>query len=123
MRHVKAPEDILDLKKLHGTHNLGYDASGCVHTKLIIDGDYITTVNEMPAHHVQTCMDEVKRLSDNAKARKPGGAVRGRIPMPLYQLWRKQWQTGPMLHGVLWRAFLNSKLMDRDYSKFRVEGV
>jgi len=119
---IQAPLDVFNIDQLRGTHDLGYDQAG-IRTKLVIDGDSITTVNEMHGAYVQQCMDEVKRLSDMAKTRRPGGTIRGRIPMPLYQMWRKQWEDGPKLHGVLWRAFLAVKIEDRDYSKFRVEGV
>jgi hypothetical protein len=120
---IGAPLDLFDVKKLQGTHDLGFNGTGVIHTKLIIDSDYITTVDTMPARYVQQCMDEVKQLSENAKKRRPGGYIKGRLPMTLWQMWRRQWEQGPKLHGVLWRAFLNSKLMDSDYSKFRVDGV
>lgn len=115
-----APLDLLDPKKLHGTYDLGFNSTGVVHTKLIIDGDSMTTVDEMPAPYVQACMDSVARLADSVKKRRPGGHLSGQIPFPIWQKWRKEWELGPKLHGVLWRAFFNSKFMDRDYSKFRV---
>lgn len=120
---IQAPLDLLDVKNLHGTHDLGFNATGVIRDKLIVDGDYITKVSEMPAVYVQQCMDEVKRLSDAAKTRRPGGYVKGRIPAPLYELWRRQWMNGPKQHGVLWRAFLATKIDDRDYRKFRVDRV
>ncbi len=111
------------VRDFRGAIDLGLSHGGVIENRLFFTGDEIIAIQSMPAQYVQQCMDEVARLSENAKRRRPGGYIRGRIPEPIYWAWRCEWQKGPRLHGVIWRAFLDGKLKDRDYSKFRVKGV
>lgn len=113
----------IDLRKLRGSFDLGWNGTGVIRSKVHFTGDEIIIHEEMPGAYVQQCMDEVHALSDAMKRRRPGGKIRGRVPLPIYFMWRRAWEKGPKLHGVLWKAYLNSQLMDRDYSRFRVEGV
>lgn len=115
---MRAALDLFDPKALRGDYDLGFNAAG-VHTRLIIDSDYITTVDTLPAPVVEQCMREVAALSDQIKSRRPGGHLAGKIPFPIWQAWRKQWASGPKAYGLTWRAFFNSKFMDSDYRKFR----
>jgi len=117
---LRAPLDLFDPDKLRGSYDLGFNGTGVIRDRLIIDGDSMTRVSEMPGVYVQQCMDEVARLSHRIQTRRPGGELTGRLPMPIYEAWRREWNNGPKQHGVLWRAFFNQKFYDRDYSKFRV---
>lgn len=114
-------DDLGNPRKLRLDINAGFNATGVIHDRLIIRDGEAVRVSTMPAPYVDQCIDEVKRLSDATKRRRPGGVIHGRIPMVLWQAWRDEWKRGPKQHGVLWRAFFNSKFMDRDYSKFRVD--
>jgi hypothetical protein len=113
----------IDWKRLRGSYDLGFNATGVIRNAIHFTGDEVITTETMPAEYVEDCMREVAALGEAMRGRRPGGKVRGRIPLPLYRMWRKQWENGPKLYGLLWRAFLNSKLMDSDYKRFRVEGV
>jgi hypothetical protein len=110
-----------DLKHLHGHYDLGWNATGVIRSHLHVDADEIIIREEMPGAVVDEIMAEVAAFADRAKRRKGGMELVGKIPLPIYVAWRKQWERGPRLHGVLWRAFLESKLLDRDYSRFRVK--
>lgn len=114
---IRGSLDLLDRKHLHGTFDLGRNATGVIDSRIHFTDDEVIIEDSMPAQYVQQCMDEVARLADNINTRKPGGFVSGRIPLPLYHSWRNAWEAGPKLHGVLWRAFLMTKLQDRDYRK------
>jgi len=114
---IRGSLDLLDRKHLHGTFELGRNATGVIDSRIHFLDDEVIVEDSMPAQYVQQCMDEVSRLSDSVKDRKPGGFVSGRIPLPLYYTWRKAWEAGPKQHGVLWRAFLMTRLTDRDYRK------
>lgn len=113
----------IKLKDLRGDFDLGFNATGVIQSSVHFTGEEIIIRESMPAQYVQQCFDEVARLSENAKKRRPGGKIRGRIPFPIYGAWRREWEKTGKLHGLLWSAFLNTKLMDRDYSRLRVQGV
>lgn len=110
-----------DLKSLHGHYDLGWNATGVIRSHLYVDADEIIIRDEMPGAVVDVIMQEVADFAHSVKTRKDGMVLQGKIPLPLYGAWRKQWMQGPRLQGVVWRAFLMSKLMDRDYSRFRVK--
>ena len=110
-----------DLKSLHGHYDFGWNATGVIRSHLHVDADEIIIREEMPGAVVDEIMAEVAAFSDAVKRRKDGLTLAGKIPLPLYAAWRKQWAKGPKLQGVIWRAFLMSKLCDRDYSRFRVK--
>lgn len=114
---IRGAPELFDRKHLHGTFDLGRNATGVIDSRIHFFDDEVIIEDTMPGEYVQQCMDEVKRLSDDINTRKPGGFVSGRIPLPLYHMWRKAWEAGPKQHGMLWRAFLMSRLMDRDYRK------
>jgi hypothetical protein len=115
---IRGSLDLLDRKHLHGTFELGRNATGVIDSSIhFLDDGEVIIQDTMPGEYVQQCMDEVARLSDNINTRRPGGFVSGRIPLPLYHMWRKAWEAGPKQHGVLWRAFLMTRLTDRDYRK------
>ena len=108
-------------KDLHGDHDLGWNANGVTFSSMHIDAESVILREEMPGVIVEEVMASVARLSDSMKGRKRGGVVQGQIPTPIYFAWHKEWEKGPKQWGVLWRAFLNTKLLDRDYSRFRVK--
>jgi hypothetical protein len=110
-----------DVKDIRGTVSLGMNSTGVIESRVHFTGDEIITEEVMPAPFVEAIMAEVAALSDQVKKRRPGGELVGQLPLPIYWGWHRQWEKGPKLHGVLWRAFLTSKLMDRDYSRFRVK--
>lgn len=111
--------DEFDPRKMRGTLDFGANATGVIHSRLHFTGDEIISEDVMPAWAVTECLEDVKRLSERVKSRKKGGEVAGRIPLPLYATWRKQWENTGKKDGLLWRAFLTSKLMDGDFSRFR----
>jgi hypothetical protein len=110
-----------DLPTLHGDYDLGWNATGVIRSHLHISAEEIIIREEMPGAIVEEVMAEVARFADQAKNRKAGMVCQGKIPLPIWAGWRKEWERGPKLHGVLWKAFLMGKLLDRDYSKFRVK--
>lgn len=110
-----------DLKHFHGHYDLGWNATGVIRSHIHFDADEIIIRDEMPGEHVETIMAEVAAFSDQVKRRKDGMALVGKIPLPIYMAWRKLWEKGPKLQGVLWHAFLMGQLMDRDYSRFAVK--
>lgn len=110
-----------DLRHLHGTYDFGWNATGVIRSYLHVDADEIIIREEMPGAVVDEIMAEVAAFSDSVKRRKDGLVLQGKIPLPIYAAWRKQWEATDKQQGVLWRAFLMSKLMDRDYSRFRVK--
>lgn len=107
------------IRGLHGSFDLGWREDGMTRSSIHFTGDEIVTQEEMPACHVQTIMDDVEKLRHRTKLRRPGGDLVGQIPVTLWYMWRREWERGPKLAGVLWRAFFTSKFMDRDFSKFR----
>lgn len=109
-----------EMRNFVGDIDLGYNGTGVIRSSLHFTGDEIIVKEEMPAQFVQDIMDSVAELSARAKDRKPGGHLLGQIPLPLYYTWRKEWTRTSKQSGVMFRAFLMSKLMDSDYSKFRV---
>ncbi len=109
-----------DLKHMQGTHDLGWNATGVIRSRLHVTAEEIVIEEEMPGVVVDEIMAEVARFSDAAKRRKGGMELLGKLPLPIWALWQKQWKAGPKQHGVLWRAFLMSKLLDSDFSRFRV---
>jgi|SRR5262245_5553601 len=111
-----------DLPKMQGTHDLGWNATGVIRSRLHVTAEEIVIEEEMPGCIVDEIMAEVAAASDAAKSRKPGEIRRvGSIPLPIYMLWLRQWQAGPRQHGVLRSAFIMGKLLDNDYSRFRVK--
>jgi hypothetical protein len=114
---MRGSPDLLDWKNFHGSYHLGRNATGVIDSSIHFTGDEVIIEDTMPAEYVQECFDEVARLSDNINDRKPGGFVAGRLPLPIYHMWRKAWEAGPKQQGLLWGAFLMTKLQDRDYRK------
>ncbi len=112
-----------ELKHFRGCLHLGKNATGVIDTNLHFTGDEIIVEETMPGEFVQEIIDAVAALSLQAKRRRPGGHLIGQLPLPIWRGWRKQWEAGPKQNGVLWRAFMTSKLMDRDWGKFRVQGA
>ena len=113
----------IDLRKIHGDFDLGVNATGVISTSIHFTGDEIITREVMPAEYVQRCFDEVHALGEQMRGRRQGGKIKGRIPLPIYVMWRREWEKTGKQYGLLWRAFLSSKLMDGDWKKFRVDGV
>ena len=110
-----------DYQHLQGrTFNLGWNATGVIQSSIHFDADEIIIRDEMPGVVVEEVMRSVARLQETCRRRRPGGFVKAQIPLPLHMAWRREWERGPRLHGVLWKAFLTSKIEDRDYSKFLV---
>lgn len=110
-----------DFRHLHGTYDLGWNATGVIRSRMHVTAEEIVIEEEMPGAVVDEIMAEVARFADAVKSRKDGGLeLLGKLPLPIWALWRKQWNAGPKQHGVLWRAFLTGKLMDGDFSRFRV---
>jgi hypothetical protein len=120
MGHV-AGVTAADLKHLHGHYDLGWNATGVIRSHLHIDADEIVIRDEMPGAVVDVVMAEVAAFADRVKNRKAGMELVGKLPLPLHLAWRRQWNAGPRQHGVLWKTFLMGKLLDRDYSRFRVK--
>lgn len=110
-----------DLEGFVGDIDLGFNNTGVIKSSIHFTGDEIIVKEEMPAPFVQEIMDSVARLSAEAKSRRPGGHLVGQLPLPIYYAWQKEWARTGKAHGVLWRAFMMQKLMDGDYSKFRVK--
>lgn len=109
-----------DLKRMQGTHDLGWNATGVIRSRLHVTAEEIVIEEEMPGVVVDEIMAEVARFADAARHRKDGLELVGKLPLPIWYLWRKQWMKGPKQHGMLWRAYLMSKLLDSDFSRFRV---
>ena len=107
------------IRNIRGSFDLGWSETGLTRNSIHFTGDEIITQEEMPGCHVQTIMDDVAELRGRMKTRRPGGDLVGKIPVTLWYMWRREWERGPKLHGVLWRAFFTSKFMDSDHSKFR----
>lgn len=107
-----------DLPDLRGSHDLGLNATGVIHSKFHVLDDEIIIEDTMPACYVQDIMDSVAALRTQVGKRRPGGELVGQIPLPIYHMWRKAWEAGPKQQGVIWRAFLTGKLTDGDHSKF-----
>ena len=112
-----------DVQRMRGDYDLGVNSTGVINSSLHIGTDEIVVKETMPAHHVEDIMASVHAFRDKVKQRRPGGHLVGQIPLPIYYEWQKQWQSGPQLHGVLWRTFLTGKLMDGDFEKFRITKV
>lgn len=111
--------DAAAVKQLHGSYDLGWNATGVVQSSVHFTGDEVVVLESMPGVFVDQIIDSVAALRDAASKRRPGGMLKGQIPITLWYAWRRQWEAGPKLHGVLWRAFFTGKFMDRDHSKFR----
>ncbi len=112
-----------DLKHFTGTIDLGYNNTGVVQTKLHFTGDEIISEDVMSGEMVDHVIDHVDQMRDRQRQGRPGGDWVGSIPLPLWTAWRKEWQRGPKLHGVRWRAFFTTKFMHSDYSKFRAGNI
>ena len=109
-----------DVRDVRGDFDLGTNATGVINSSIHFTGDEIITVDSMPAAYVQDIMDSVARFQAEAKRRRPGGHIKAQLPLPIWKGWRRQWEQGPRKWGVIWRAFLTSKIEDRDYSKFLI---
>jgi len=112
-----------DPRKMHGTLDFGTNHTGIIQSRLHFTGDEIISEERGPALLTQQCFQDVERLRDQIGKRRPGGHVAGRIPLPLYYAWQREWEHTGKQHGVLWRAFLTGKIMDRDHSKFKVQNI
>lgn len=112
-----------DWSHIQGSYDFGPNATGVIHSRLHILDDEVIFEETMPAEYVEQCFQEVARLSELAKQRRPGGYIKARIPTPIYWMWRREWERTGKQQGVLWRAFFAAKIEDRDYRKFRVHGV
>lgn len=112
-----------DLRKLHGSFDLGFNATGVVHSSVHFQDGEVIVQESMPGVYVDQIIDSVAALRDAATKRRPGGVLKGQIPITLWYAWRREWERGPKLHGVLWRAFFTGKFMDRDHSKFRAGSI
>lgn len=109
-----------DLKHLNGHYDLGWNATGVIRSHLHVSEEEIIIREEMPGAVVDEIMAEVAAFSDAVKRRGAGFVLQGKIPLPIYAGWRRNWEKGPKLQGVLWKTHLMSKLCDSDFSKFRV---
>ena len=112
-----------EIVNLRGDFDLGFNATGVVQSSIHFTGDEIVVRESMPGVFVDEIMDSVARLRDAASKRRPGGVLKGQIPVTLWYAWRREWERGPKLHGVLWRAFFSGKFMDSDHSKFRAGNI
>lgn len=108
-----------DVKDVHGTFDLGYNATGVIKSRIHFTGDEIITEDVMSGEAVDLVIGHVEHMRNRQKAKRPGGDYVGSIPYPLWAAWRKEWQAGPRQHGVKWRKFFTMKFMDRDHEKFR----
>jgi hypothetical protein len=111
-----------DVCSFRGVVDLGFNGSGVIRNEIHVTSDEIITVESMPGHFVQDIMDDVSALRSQVRARPAGGAIVGKVPLPLWRMWRKAWEAGPKQHGVLWRVHLMGMLDDRDFSKFSIKG-
>lgn len=109
-----------DLKALHGTHDLGWNATGLIRSYLHVDADEIIIREVMPGAVVDEIMAQVARFADQVRNRVAGQEIVGSVPLPIYAAWLLEWKRGPKAQGVTKSAFMTSKLMDRDYSRFKV---
>lgn len=112
--------DLHKAGKLNGDHFIGWNASGVTYSSVHISAEEIILREEMPGVIVDEIMASVARFQSQVKRRRPGGHLKGQIPTPLYAAWQREWERGPRKWGVVWKAFLSSKLHDRDYSKFLI---
>ncbi len=117
-------ESELDIFKQSKTIDLGVNATGVINSKLHYDDTKDEYIYEetMPSWAVQECMNAVHHLSTTyrKRARDGAGELIGQLPMPIWHMWKKEWKNTGKKHGILWQAFLTQKIMDSDYSKFRV---
>lgn len=111
--------DEFDPRQMHGTLDFGANATGVIQSRLHFTGDEIIAEDVMSGAGVQTILDSVAELRANMRKRPKGGVVGGKIPLPLYATWRRVWEATAKKDGMLWRAFLTSKLMDADNSRLR----
>jgi hypothetical protein len=109
-----------DLPKMLGTYDMGWNTTGVIRSFMHVSQEEIVLYDEMPGCVVEDIMAEVAAMSDAVKRRGQGMECVGKLPLPIWALWRRQWEKGPKGSGVIWGAFLKSKLMDSDFSRFRV---
>ncbi len=122
MQHVIGV-DWDDLRHFQGTIELGANATGVIGTRIHRTDDELILEEYMPGEYVDEVIASVNKLRDRVRKRRPGGDLVGQIPLPLWYAWRKQWEAGPKLHGVLWRAFFRGKFMDGENAKFRAGNI
>lgn len=108
-----------DPRKQRGTMDFGWNATGVIRSKLHFTGDEIISEDTMPQAGLDAIMDDVAALSTRVKNRKEGGVVGGKIPLTLFYSWRQEWENTKKQQGMLWTAFLISKLMDGDFKRLR----
>ena len=100
-------------------YSLGYNWNG---TQTIVSADD----NELVMADIQTARANQAILDGNkefrAQGRHPNRAAHGRlaarIPITLYQTWKKDWK---MNHSDkwTWKTFLSQKINNRDYSHLK----
>ena len=112
--------DLDELRNFVGEVDLGFNATGCINSKVHFTGDEIIIEDTMPAHYVQDILDSVEAFGNQVRNRKSGGEIVGQIPLPIYHMWQKEWANTKKQDGMLFGAFLMQKLCDRDYSKLKV---
>lgn len=91
------------------------NATGVIQTSLHVEDDKLITADVMPGHIVQQIIDDVAQHEA-----RPGMHLAGRIPLPLFQSWQREWRFTAKLWGIPWQTFFARKFFDSDYNKFRV---
>ena len=108
-----------DIRHLQGSFDLGWNGTGVVQSSIHFEDGDVIVQESMPGVFVDQIIDSVAALREANTRRRPGGILKGRIPITTWYAWRREWERGPKQHGVLWRAFFTGKFMDHDHSKFR----
>ena len=96
--------------------------NGLVRMEAYEEDDQFITREVMDGHNVDRILDRNKADAHLAQERLKSGAnslVAARVPIVLFNQWKKEWRDGPKKYGVLWRAFLAGKVNDPNHANLR----
>ena len=105
-----------EMKAVDGT--AWTNATGVIQTSLHVEDGELITQDVMPGHIVQDIIDDV--ATHTPDTRRDGMHLAGRLPLPLYMSWQREWKLTAKLWGIDWQTFFARKFFDSDYNKFRV---
>jgi hypothetical protein len=110
---AERPLTVADLEAVNGA--AWTNATGVIATSLHVEDGQFITQDVMPGHVVQQIIDDVAQHTP-----RPGTHLAGRLPLPLFQSWHREWRFTAKLWGIPWQTFFARKFFDSDYNKFRV---
>lgn len=94
------------------------NATGVIQTSMHVEDGELITQDVMPGHYVQDIIDDVAKIAPDT--RKDGMHLAGRLPLPLYMSWQREWRFTAKPWGIPWQTFFTRKFLDSDFNKFRV---